>query len=161
MTSATVSYSKGSGFLLGVGLGGFVDGILLHQIVHWHNMGSAVLPPTTLEAIQQNMRWDGFFHAGVWLLTLIGLYWLLADARRGRLLPDLKAFTGLLILGWGVFNLVEGTIDHLILGIHHVRDLPVYVPMYDRLFLALGGVGLIFLGWHLQAGPTDPSLRSG
>jgi uncharacterized membrane protein len=161
MTSGTVSYSKGSGILLGLGLGGFVDGILLHQIVHWHNMGSAVVPPTSLEAMQQNMRWDGFFHAGCWLLTVIGVYWLLADARRGRALPDPKAFTGLLILGWGVFNLVEGIIDHLILGIHHVRDLPVHVPLYDWLFLALGGVVFILVGWFLQAGQRDPSLRSG
>jgi uncharacterized membrane protein len=149
--------AKRSGILLGLGLGGFVDGILLHQILHWHNMGSAVVPPTTLDAMQQNMRWDGFFHAACWVLTLIGVYWLVADARRGRALPDPKALTGLLLLGWGVFNLVEGTIDHLLLGIHHVRDLPVQVPAYDWLFLALGGVGLILVGWYLQMG----HLRSG
>ena len=28
----------------------------------------------------------------------------------------------MLLVGWGAFNLVEGTIDHEILGIHHVRD---------------------------------------
>jgi uncharacterized membrane protein len=27
-----------------------------------------------------------------------------------------------MLAGWGVFNLVEGTIDHEVLGIHHVRD---------------------------------------
>jgi uncharacterized membrane protein len=86
--------SKRAGIILGLGLGGFVDGILLHQIVHWHNMGSAVVPPTTMEAMQRNMTWDGFFHAAVWLLTLVGLYWLHADARRGSPLPDGKAFTG-------------------------------------------------------------------
>ena len=42
-------YSKRAGILLGLGLGGFADGILLHQIIHWHNMGSAVVPPTTME----------------------------------------------------------------------------------------------------------------
>ena len=35
-----------AGIVLGLGLGGFVDGITLHQIMQWHNMGSAVLPPT-------------------------------------------------------------------------------------------------------------------
>jgi hypothetical protein len=39
-----------------------------------------------------------------------------------------------------------------------VRDLPVHVPLYDWLFLALGGVALILLGRHLQTGSTDPSL---
>ena len=147
--SAHSPTAKRSGILLGLGLGGFVDGILLHQIVHWHNMGSAVVPPTTLEAMQQNMRWDGFFHAATWLLTLIGLYWLLADARRGRALPSARAFTGLLVLGWGWFNLVEGIVDHEILGIHHVRDLPTHVPLYDWLFLLIGGVGFLVLGWAM------------
>ena len=39
-----------AGIVLGLGLGGFVDGITLHQIMQWHNMGSAVLPPTTMDA---------------------------------------------------------------------------------------------------------------
>jgi uncharacterized membrane protein len=115
-------------------------------------MGSAIVPPVTMEAIQQNMRWDGFFHAAVWLLTVIGVYSLLADARRRSPLPNVTGFTGLLILGWGIFNLVEGLVDHQILGLHHVRDLPVHVPLYDWLFLLIGGVGFILLGWHLALG---------
>jgi uncharacterized membrane protein len=145
--------SRRAGIILGLGLGGFVDGILLHQIVHWHNMGSAVLPPNTMEAISANMRWDGFFHAGTWLLTVIGVYLLLSDARKGVPLPTARAFTGLLILGWGLFNLVEGIIDHQILGLHHVRDLPVHVPVYDWLFLLIGGLGFILLGWALYRSP--------
>jgi uncharacterized membrane protein len=70
----TSNVSRTPGLLLGLGLGGFVDGILLHQIVHWHNMGSARLPPVTLEALQTNMRWDGFFHAAVWIVCLLGIY---------------------------------------------------------------------------------------
>ena len=80
-------FRKPAGIILGLGLGGFVDGILLHQIIQWHNMGSAVVPPTTMAAMQQNMAWDGWFHAAVWVLTLLGVYWLLADARNGKPLP--------------------------------------------------------------------------
>ena len=138
-----------SGIMLGIGLGGFVDGILLHQIIHWHNMGSAVLPPTTLAAIKQNMAWDGLFHLAVWTCTVVGVYWLLADGRRAGLLPSPFGFTGLLILGWGLFNLVEGLIDHHLLGLHHVRDLPQHVPVYDWLFLLIGGAGFIILGRFL------------
>jgi uncharacterized membrane protein len=138
------------GIMLGLGLGGFIDGILLHQIIHWHNMGSAILPPTSIESMQQNMRWDGLFHLVVWVLTLLGVYQLLLDARAGRLLPGSRAFTGLLVLGWGLFNLVEGIIDHHILQLHHVRDLPVHVPLYDWLFLGIGGVGFLCLGWAMS-----------
>jgi uncharacterized membrane protein len=159
MSTVGLPVAKRAGLILGIGLGGFVDGFLLHQIVHWHDMGSAVVPPTTMEAMTDNMRWDGLFHAAVWVLTVVGVYWLLVDARRGLPLPDTKAFTGLLILGWGVFNLVEGVIDHHILGLHHVRDLPVHVPLYDWLFLAIGGLGFILLGL-VMAGRQSPSPHS-
>ena len=142
--------SKRAGITIGIGMGGFVDGILLHQILEWHNMGSSVVPPTTLDGMRQNMIWDGEFHAAVWAITLVGIYLLLADARRGAALPSASAFTGQLLLGWGIFNVVEGIIDHHILNLHHVRDLPVHVPMYDWLFLAVGGVGFLLLGWVMS-----------
>ena len=116
MDSRVLPASKRSGLILGAGLGGLFDGILLHQILHWHSMGSAVVPPISMEAMQRNMVWDGLFHATAWFVTLIGVYWLLIDGRRDPTLPNAKAFTGLLILGWGIFNVVEGLIDHEILG---------------------------------------------
>jgi uncharacterized membrane protein len=137
------------GILLGVGLGGFLDGILLHQLLHWHNMGSAVLPPTTLDAIERNMAWDGLFHLAAWAIVTVGVYLLLRDARNGIHLPAPRAFTGELVLGWGVFNALEGVVDHHLLRIHHVRDLPAHVPAYDWAFLAIGGVLFIALGWAL------------
>ena len=142
--------ARRAGLTLGVGLGGFVDGILLHQIVHWHNMGSAVLPPTTMGAMERNMVWDGLFHAATWTVTLIGAFLLLVDANRGAPLPSVRAFSGQLVLGWGLFNLVEGMIDHHLLNLHHVRDLPVHVPAYDWAFLAIGGAGFIALGLLLS-----------
>jgi uncharacterized membrane protein len=33
-----VTRPRAPGILLGIGLGGFVDGILLHQILQWHHM---------------------------------------------------------------------------------------------------------------------------
>jgi uncharacterized membrane protein len=147
------------GLVLGLGLGGFADGIALHQIAQWHNMGSAVLPPTTMDAMRQNMAWDGWFHVATLALTVVGVHLLLRDARAGVPLPDTGAFTGQLLLGWGVFNLVEGLVDHHVLNIHHVRDLPVHVPLYDWLFLGIGGVGLVALGWLLSRRTPAPATR--
>jgi len=132
--------------LIGIGLGGFLDGIVLHQVLQWHNMGSAVLAPTTMDAMSRNMMWDGFFHLTTWTVVIAGIYALLRDVRRGWGLPSTKAFTGLLLVGWGTFNLVEGTIDHHILELPHVRDLPTHVPIYDWGFLLIGGMGLVALG---------------
>ena len=135
--------------LLGIGLGGFVDGIALHQILQWHNMLSNWLPPTTMAAMHRNMVWDGLFHAFVWLVTLLGVLLLWSAAYHQETMPALGAFIGQLLFGWGLFNLVEGIIDHQILGVHYVRQVPNYT-VYNLTFLAVGGVGLLLVGWLLM-----------
>jgi uncharacterized membrane protein len=123
--------------LLGVGLGGFLDGILLHQILQWHNMLSSRVPPTDLVSMKYNMVWDGLFHAFTWLMTVIGLAALWRVGRRGRAPWSPRIFVGGLLLGWGLFNVVEGTIDHQILGVHHVHPGQAEVA-WDVAFLVFG-----------------------
>ncbi|HUR94107.1 MAG TPA: DUF2243 domain-containing protein [Gemmatimonadales bacterium] len=136
------------GILLGVGLGGFVDGIVLHQVLQWHNMLSAWDPPVTMEAMRRNMRWDGLFHALTWACTAAGLWLFYRAAVENRVPSPGRLFVGDMVLGWGLFNLVEGLIDHQLLGIHHVREVPAWLT-YDVMFLAVGGVGLIVAGLAL------------
>jgi uncharacterized membrane protein len=138
-----------AGVLLGIGLGGFVDGIVLHQILQWHNMVSNWIPPTTLEAMHVNMVWDGLFHAVVWLVTLAGVFLLWSAAYHRERIPGRREFVGRLLYGWGWFNLVEGLIDHQLLGVHYVRQVANY-PVYNLIFLAIGGVGLLLIGWLLM-----------
>lgn len=141
-----------AGIVLGLGLGGFIDGIVLHQIAQWHSMGSAVVPPTTMETMAQNMRWDGYFHAATLLLTIAGVFMLWSDGHAGASPRRASTLMGEMILGWGLFNLVEGIIDHHLLELHHVRDLPAHVPVYDWAFLGVGGVVFIAVGWALAHG---------
>jgi uncharacterized membrane protein len=137
------------GIFLGLGIGGFIDGIVLHQLAHWHNMGSAVLPPSTLEALAQNMRWDGMFHVFTLALTLIGVVSLWREGLDGTAPPSLRVLTGQMVLGWGLFNVVEGAIAHVLLDLHHVRDLPMHVPLYDWVVLGLGALFML-LGWLMS-----------
>lgn len=141
--------------LLGMGLGGFVDGIVLHQIAQWHNMLSGKVPPVTMDSMALNMRADGWFHAAVWIFTLAGLLILYRAARQGAMFPSERWFIGVLIIGWGAFNLVEGIVNHHLLHLHHVRDLPVHLPVYDYVFLLFGGLGLIAIGWLISRGQVD------
>ncbi len=164
MLSAGRPTSKLAGILLGLGLGASLDGIVLHQIAQWHSMGSALVPPISVEAMRRNMTWDGMFHAASWAVILVGIFRLYGDAkksRRGELLPDRRTFTGLLIIGWGLFNLVEGLVDHHLLGLHHVRDMPVHIPFYDWLFLGIGGIGFILLGWAMVRRPLGQADYAG
>lgn len=135
--------------LLGIGLGGFLDGIVLHQIAHWHQMLSAVHPPDTLEAIRHNMTADGWFHMATWLVTFGGVLALWGAAGRAGPLPSTRSFLGCMLLGWGAFNLVEGGINHHLLELHHVRDLPVHVAIYDWMFIVFSA-GLLVAGSVLQ-----------
>jgi uncharacterized membrane protein len=146
------SRARNAALLLGVGLGGFLDGIVLHQIVHWHNMLSARVPPVTLQAARINMAADGWFHLAMWLVTLAGVLLLWSSSRERRPLPPTRAFAGYLFVGWGSFNLVEGIIDHHVLELHHVRDLPQHLPWYDWAFLLGAGIGFIVLGAWLCSG---------
>jgi uncharacterized membrane protein len=152
MNRHSSNQTRTAALLLGLGLGGFIDGIGLHQIAQWHNMLSAQVPPVSMEAMMLNMRADGWFHAAVFLLTLAGVLMLYRVARLGVVFPSMRWFLGMLIGGWGLFNLVEGIINHHLLQLHHVRDVPVHVPAYDYAFLLIGGLGFIALGWLLTRG---------
>ena len=138
-----------AGVLIGIGMGGFVDGIVLHRILQWHNMLSNWIPPTSMDAMRINMLWDGIFHAFVWLVTFTGILMLWRAARQGEAIPSGRALAGQLLLGWGLFNLIEGIIDHQILQTHYVREGPEY-QIYNLTFLAIGGVLFIVLGWLLM-----------
>ena len=133
---------------LGVGLGGFADGILLHQILQWHNMLSSVVPPDNLVDAKYNMVWDGAFHALTWLTTLLGIGLLFRAGRRTGAPWSGRLLGGGMLAGWGLFNFVEGLVDHQILGLHHVRPGPNELA-WDLGFLFIGGLGLIALGYGI------------
>ncbi len=142
--------ARNAAVLLGVGLGGFLDGITLHQIAQWHQMLSATLPPETMHAMKRNMLADGWFHMATWLATVAGMFVLWSAVRGAGRLPSTRSFSAYLLIGWGGFNLIEGVINHHILELHHVRDLPAHQPFYDWLFLVVGGVGFILAGFALR-----------
>jgi uncharacterized membrane protein len=134
-----------AGVLIGAGLGGFVDGIVLHQILQWHHMLSAKMPPDNLVATKVNMYWDGIFHAAVWVLTVVGLRMLWTAGSRPDVPWSGATFLGGLSLGWGLFNVVEGLIDHELLGLHHVYEYTPNKLPWDLAFLVFG-VLLLLLG---------------
>ena len=135
------SVSVPATILLGIGLGGFFDGIVLHQILQWHHLLSAHLPPDSIRNIQVNTLADGLFHAATWVCTAIGVLLLWRAMRDGAMLAGRRLVGGLLV-GWGGFNLVEGIVDHHVLQIHHVRPGPDQL-VWDLAFLAWGAVMLV------------------
>ena len=109
--------------LLGVGFGGFLDGIVFHQILQWHHMVSSegCCPSTGVAGLEDNTLADGIFHAVTWLVTFGGTVAAVGSWRRGALAPPWSAHVGGLLAGWGLFNAVDSA-NHFILGLHHIRD---------------------------------------
>jgi uncharacterized membrane protein len=149
--NTAVPPSTASGLLYGLGLGGFIDGIVLHQIFQWHHMVSDVgkYPMTTLAGLEVNTLADGFFHLATWVWVVAASITTLVAWRQGRLAPNWSFHFGLVLAGWGIFNLVEGLIDHHLLGVHHVRDDLGGPLSWDIAFLGFG-VLLIVGGWLLH-----------
>jgi uncharacterized membrane protein len=143
---------------MGSGLGGFIDGIVFHQILQVHNMLSARIPPDTLLNAKINMVWDGAFHALVWVLTASGLAMLWGVGSRGDVPWSGRTFAGSLLMGWGLFNVVEGIIDHHLLGIHHVVE-RLHESGYDYAFLAFGVLLLAIGASVVRAGRHDDRSR--
>ena len=148
-----------AGVILGLGLGGFVDGIVLHQILQWHHMLSSVRPPTTIAQMKINMLWDGLFDAATWVLTVLGIGLLWQAVKRDDVPRSSNTLFGSMLIGAGTFDVVEGIIDHQILGIHHVKP-GANELTWDIGFIALGGI-LVIVGWLLlRAGKQDSSANS-
>lgn len=145
------AFPIGGALLLGAGLGGFVDGILLHQVLQWHHIASSAgVPVDTVEGLRLNTLLDGLFHAATWLLTVLGIALLWRGARRGVRLPWSRLLGGAL-MGFGLFNLVEGMVNHQLLGLHHVNETapPDQWLAWDLAFLASGLI-LFALGFLLS-----------
>ena len=147
-----------AGIVLGIGLGGFFDGIVLHQLLQWHHMlTSAGFPPTSVENLRINTLWDGLFHALTWVLTVVGIFLLWRAYSAGERPASAVAFVGLLLIGWGLFNVVEGLLNHYLLGIHHVRDdvgEGLARQLWDAGFL-LWGAAMVLIGWALSRRPVS------
>jgi uncharacterized membrane protein len=145
--------------VLGIGLGGFFDGILFHQILQTHAMLTGWIPKTSIANIEINMFWDGLFHAVTWTTTVIGVGMLFRAAR----LPDVpwseRILVGGGLLGWGLFNLVEGVIDHHLLGVHHVYE-NAGLSIWDWLFLGSGALLIAAGSAMIRTGSREAPART-
>ena len=137
--------------LFGLGLGGFFDGIVIHQVLQWHHMlTSAGYPADTVRNLEINVFWDGLFHISTYTFTGIGLYILWRYSRRNHIRWSGKLLPGGMLLGFGAFNLVEGILDHQLLGLHHVNEtVPREQWIYWDLAFLVWGAAMLIGGWLL------------
>jgi len=126
MSSATGQPARSPALAAGVmgfALGGFFDGILLHQVLQWHHFLSLV-PGDALRDIRAQILADGMFHVAVYLIAAIGLL-LLWRTRQGIAGGSGARLLGAALLGFGIWQVVDVVGFHWIIGIHRIRvDVP-------------------------------------
>jgi uncharacterized membrane protein len=134
--------------VVGIGMGGFVDGIVLHQILQVHEMLSNKISATEYIGKSINMFWDGIFHFFCMAVVLIGIILMWKLLSRKDVDRSGNLFGGGLLLGWGLFNIVEGVIDHQILKLHNVIELAANHNIANFTFLGVSVV-MIIIGFLL------------
>src|ERR1700709_2841056 len=92
------SFPIAAGVLFGLGLGGFFDGIVLHQVLQWHHMLSSRLPITDVPCLELNTLWDGIFHSTTYVFVVVGLYLLWRASHVRHLLGSSQLLFGSLLL---------------------------------------------------------------
>lgn len=153
--------------ILGVGLGIFFDGIVLHQILQWHHFVSNWSPAETVERMEFNTYWDGLLHSFAYVCVAVGLFLLWRAARQAGGMWSGRRLLGAVLIGWGGFNIFDGVINHLVLEIHHVNERVdrALWPIYDAGFI-IWGVAMLLIGFLLLRGvrrempAAEPSPRA-
>ncbi|HYD96303.1 MAG TPA: DUF2243 domain-containing protein [Noviherbaspirillum sp.] len=146
---------SGAGFLLGFSLGGFFDGILLHQVMQWHHLLSGIGRPP-FDDLRVQLLADGLFHAAMYVIAAAGL-WKLLKARFA--LVD-RASDRLLVaaalIGFGAWHIVDAVLSHWVLGLHRIRmDVPNPL-LWDLLWFGVFGVLFVAAGLLMRRPPSSP-----
>jgi uncharacterized membrane protein len=85
-----------------------------------------------------------FQHWSAPLWYLLGLL-LLHQAVRRRVVWSWSSLGGGLLIGWGLYNVVDGLLCHYLLGLHRLRPSAANSLLWDLGFL-LAGIGLVIAG---------------
>ncbi len=134
-----------AGILFGLGLGAFSTESYSTKFCAGISMLSSWYPLNTIENYELNTLWDGIFHSVTYLFVVAGLYILWRSAQRRHLYWSSKLLGGAMLIGFGAFNIVEGIVDHHVLGIHHVNEVvsPAYRFYFDAAFIIWGALMLM------------------
>ncbi|RCW72510.1 DUF2243 domain-containing protein [Pseudorhodoferax soli] len=139
--------------LLGIALGGFFDGIVLHQVLQWHHLLSGL---ERVRDLRLQLLADGLFHALMYLLALLGLA-LLWRARRALSGPAAGRVLGsAALVGFGLWHVLDALLSHWLLGLHRVRmDVADPLPWDLGWLAAFGLLPLaIALWWRRRPPPA-------
>jgi uncharacterized membrane protein len=121
--------------MAGFALGGFLDGILLHQILQWHHLLSGVTDPADLRF---QMLWDGVFHAVHYGIAVLGLVLLWQRRQAAAAAGAGRAMLAAALVGFGAWHLIDAVVNHWLLGLHRINETVADPLPWDLAFFGLG-----------------------
>lgn len=136
----------GYGSLLGLALGGFFDGILLHQILQWHHLLSLV---PGIDDMRLQILWDGYFHVLMYVLAAIGLFGLWRAHRRGGSVSGAR-LAGVMLAGFGSWHVIDSVLSHWVLGIHRIKLDSPNPMLWDLIWFVVFGLAPMAVGWAMM-----------
>lgn len=147
-----------SGLALGLAIGGFFDGIVLHQILQWHHLLSG-LEGGAFGDLRFQILADGLFHALMYVVGGVGL-WLLWRSREefGQVGADRLLFSNALV-GFGVWHVLDAIISHWVLGIHRIRMDTAMPLAWDIFWVVVFGLVPLLAGWLIRSDDGGPRRR--
>jgi len=133
-----------AGLILGVGVVGTLDQVVLHEMLQWHTF-----------YVHTTQYWrlfiDGIFHVVTASLLCLGAALLWEWRHRLSVVRDARALAAGILFGMGGFQLFDGIVDHKVLQLHPVREGVDSLLPYDAAFLAVA-VALLLVGWLIWRG---------
>jgi uncharacterized membrane protein len=136
-------------YFLGFSLGGFFDGILLHQVLQWHHLFTNV-DNAFFQDIKNQLLADGLFHVLMYVIAFAGL-WKLWQARRDFAESGAgKLLLGNAFIGFGIWHMLDGILSHWILRIHRIRTDTANPLFWDLLWFAVFGVAFVVIGFLIR-----------
>lgn len=138
-----------AGGLLGFALGGFFDGILLHQVLQWHHLLSNV---NAVQDLRLQLMADGLFHAWMYVIAVIALAKLWRARAAAAQAGAAHRLWGTALLGFGAWHVLDAVLSHWVTGIHRIKvDSPMPLA-WDLLWFFAFGLLPAAIGWRLLRG---------
>lgn len=126
------------GMIAGFGLAMLCDSVVLHQILQWHHSVSILSPIPDGDAGRVSLLADGIFDLAACVVTGVGFMLLVTEhAAEAWYRRDLARWA---LAGWGTAVVLDGSVNHLLLGIHHVRAGAANGLAYDVGYLVFAGI---------------------
>ncbi|WP_049922997.1 DUF2243 domain-containing protein [Halopiger djelfimassiliensis] len=141
-----------AGTTAGFGFGAVVDVVIFHLTIQTHHLLSGFYDPYSFDGVRTNVMFDGLFLLATLAVTVVGLAMVWRTVNRADERLSTAFLVGTIVVGMGVFNVIDGIVSHYVLDLHNVvHGTEAWNPHWlvvSVVLLGLGGLVLRVAGGH-------------